>query len=44
VRRIDNVEKVDWNQVPAGPATVSVVAHSVALYLQSYALVIRVGG
>jgi hypothetical protein len=42
--RVNNVEQVDWNQIPAGTATVAVVAHSVALDPQSYALVIRVGG
>ncbi|MGO4329547.1 S8 family serine peptidase [Cupriavidus sp. 2TAF22] len=42
--RVNNVEQVEWNQIPAGSVTVSVVAHAIALAKQNYALVIRVGG
>lgn len=41
--RTNNVEQVTWDGVPAGPATISVVAHSIVLAPQSYALVIRRG-
>jgi serine protease AprX len=40
--RINNVEQVTWQGIPAGTATVRVHAHRVTLDAQSYALVIRI--
>jgi serine protease AprX len=40
--RTNNVEQVVWTNVPAGPATVTVVAHRVTLRAQTFALVVRV--
>ena len=39
--RKNNVEQVMWSQVPAGTVTVSVVAFSIAVAPQNYALVVR---
>jgi serine protease AprX len=39
--RINNVEQVVWTDVPAGPVTVTVVAHRVTLGPQKFALVVR---
>jgi hypothetical protein len=40
--RHNNVEQVVWDQVPGNQVTISVVAHSVTLVPQNYALVVRV--
>jgi hypothetical protein len=40
--RTNNVEQVSWENVPAGPVTVTVSAHRVTLAPQSFALVIRI--
>lgn len=40
--RTNNVEQVVWTNVPAGGASVTVVAHRVTLKPQTFALVIRV--
>jgi len=41
--RVNNVEQVLWNNLPAGPVEVIVRAHRVALEPQTYALVVRSG-
>jgi hypothetical protein len=39
--RKNNVEQIVWDAIPAGSATVSVIAYGVTLGAQSYALVVR---
>jgi hypothetical protein len=40
--RVNNVEQVVWENIPAGAVTITVRAHRIALHPQSYALVLRV--
>jgi hypothetical protein len=40
--RRNNVEQVIFENLPAGEAVISVIAHSIAVAPQNYALVIRV--
>ena len=39
--RVNNVEQVMWDTIPAGKVQVSVVAHAITAAPQKYALVIR---
>lgn len=39
--RINNVEQIVWSNVPQGTANISVMAHSIAITEQNFALVVR---